>query len=331
MADIIYCRQLCFYKEYIMKYVVTGGAGYVGSALCQLLIEKGHSVTCLDNFYKGQCDSTLYLNRYKNYEFQFADVRSRKDLANAIQGCDVVVNLAAIVGVPMCKVDPYNVYPVNVGGVQNVVDILNEYPGKVLIQASTDSVFGAVDVHSDESTKPNPQSTYGTSKLEAEKVILNNISKYNPVIIRFSTGMGLSNSMRRNLLVNDLVFTALDQRLLTIFEPDVHRTFINVADMARSIIHFADLAVNNKNQYNLYCIGDDKLNFTKRELAELVREKTGCKVLYIENQKDPDQRNYKINHKRMYETGFSCSMSMEATVDELIKTYPQIRFERKYQ
>lgn len=318
-----------------LTYAILGGGGFVGNALCRLLLSSGNKVVCMDNFYKGHCDGIIGLNKNANFKFLAGDIRSKQDVLKAIEDADIVVNLAALVGVPMCKNDPFNVVDVNVDGVQNIVNcVVNSDKYRVLLQASTDSVFGSVDVESDEETTPNPQSTYGTSKLEAEKVILRNkfvTYNFRPVILRFSTGMGCSDNMRVNLLVNDLTFTALETKLLTVFEPDVHRTFINVFDMARAIQYFGELTYNKANAHEIYCIGDDSLNYTKRELAELVKSKTGCQVLYIDNQKDPDQRNYKISHKRMYDAGFKCHMSMEETIDELIKTYPSMKFQKKYQ
>lgn len=334
--DFVWGQELTFntmesipYQLRRCRWVIFGGAGFVGNELIKMLLAQNQEVVCVDNFYKGHADNLLNITG-ENFSFVRGDIRDSKIVEQVTKSADVVVNLAAIVGVPACNADSYNVDSVNTFGVQN---ILNEMPDNVtFIQASTDSVFGKVDVYCDETTTPNPQSSYGRSKLAAEKIIFNHPKNEtsNLIAIRFSTGMGQSGNARVNLLVNDLVFTAIEQKVLTIFEPDVLRTFINVKDMASSIIHFGYLGLCDQNKHQLYCVGDNSLNYTKRALAEKIKEKVPCSIVYIDG-KDPDNRNYQVNHARLEETGFKCMYSMDDTIDELIKMHKIISYQKKYQ
>lgn len=313
-----------------MKWTIFGGAGYVGNELAKLLLNTGNEVLCVDNFYKGHADNLFNIVSDPNFTFMKGDVRNLDDCKKAVKNADIIVNLAAIVGVPACNNDPYNVFEVNSLGPAKILYATEGTKAKVFIQASTDSVFGSVDVKCNEETTPNPQSTYGESKLKAEKIIKDNVSNINKIILRFSTGMGPSGNMRVNLLVNDLVFTAIEQKNLTIFEPDVLRTFINVKDMARAIYHFGELGIRDENDHYLYCVGDDELNFSKRTLVEAIQKQLSVAVTYIDGS-DPDKRNYQVDHSRLRETGFKTQYFMHDTIESLIKTHGILRNQKKYQ
>jgi nucleoside-diphosphate-sugar epimerase len=311
-----------------LKFTVLGGAGFVGDTLCKILIAQGHEVLCIDNCLKGHVDNLFSINSNR---FTFVEDDIRNDCSKYIENADVVVNLAAIVGLPSCKKvsNIPIVQDVNCNAIKNILESIKK-TGKdiVFIQASTDSIFGAVDVECNETTTPNPQSTYGSSKLEAEKLIQS--YNLNSVILRFSTGCSVSGNMRVNLLVNDLVFTALETKQLQIYEAEVFRTFISVTDMARAIIHFASLARKKENKHIIYCVGDDRMNYSKGKLAELISQKTGCKVTYMDGS-DSDKRNYRISHNRLKESGFECIHMMDSIIDDLIRIYPILHQQKKYQ
>ena len=304
---------------------VTGG-GYVGSIIIEKLLKQGEKVRCIDNFHKGNCDHLFqFIKDYTNFEFQHGDINHEEDIKKFCKGLCVILNTAAIVGLPQSK--RYQVLAKQTH-TYGIINLLIHRPFTCpFIQFSTDSCYGMNDNFCTEDTKPNPQSLYGSTKLEAEKIVLD---ANNTLVLRFSTGMGVSNVMRCNLLVNDLVYSAVTEKRLELFEPDVSRSFINVRDMADAAIFFVKLLDKQKNKHRLYNIGHDGLNYTKRQLAELIREKTGCEVTYKEG-KDPDCRDYKISHQRQYEAGFTPNITMDETIDELIRAVPLIAWQRKYQ
>jgi len=312
-----------------MKYLVTGGGGFLGNVLCLQILNDGHEVVCMDNFFKGHCDAIIPLTENRNFQFLEGDIAQFDHCYEAVEGVDAIVNLAAIVGFPMCKKYPVLAEATNIQGVKNLLKARDLVCGDAtFITASTDSVYGSNSDTCTEETVPNPVSLYGETKLEAEYITL---SHENTLVIRYATGMGVSPCMRVNLLVNDFVEQALSNNVLTIFQPDMQRAFVNVKDMGRAMLYFTNLLKRNKNTYDVYNIGDDRLNWTKRQLAEYVKERTGCFVDYIDFAEDSDCRNYVISHDRMTEDGFKCGYSMEETLDELIKTMPVLKSESKYQ
>lgn len=308
-----------------MKVGITGG-GFVGSMIIADLLSDGYKVKCMDNFHKGNCDHLFpFIMKYPNFEFQRGDINHEEDVKEFCKDLDFIFNTAAIVGFPQC--DKYQVLAKNTHtqGIKNLFKYRNKGTG--FLGFSTDSVYGINNDFCDESTEVNPQSLYGITKVEAEKIILDN---ENTLVIRYSTGMGLSYILRNNLLVNDLVYKAVTEKRLDIFEPDVSRSFLNTFDMSRAAIFFGQLLKSRQNKYQLYNVGCDSLNYTKRELAELIKEKTKCNITYI-NGKDPDCRDYKISHLRQYQAGFKPIITMSETIDTLIKSIPLIEWQKKYQ
>lgn len=308
-----------------MKIGITGG-GYVGSILIEDLLKQGYSVRCLDNFSKGNCDHLFaHIKNYNGFEFQKGDINDQDDVIKFLNGVDFIFNTAAIVGAPACDKNKILAKITHSAGVRNL--LVNRGLNCPLIQFSTDSCYGINSEFCNEDTELNPQSVYGKTKAYAEKIVLD---FENTICLRFSTGMGVSNVMRCNLLVNDLTYKAVTEKKLELFEPDVSRSFINVKDMSLAAIHFMKLLVSGKSEHRIYNVGCDSLNYTKRELAEVISKKTNCDVKYIDG-KDPDCRNYKISHDRQYETGFKPSVTMEETIETLIRAVSLIEWQRKYQ
>lgn len=306
-----------------MKIGVTGCGGYVGTVLCKYLLDNGHHVYGMDNFHKGQCDALLNLISDERFTFQYGDVSVLDDCRKLVDNVDAIIHLAAIVGFPACKRQPMLSKAVNVEGTRNICKARGSMP---MVFASTGSVYGKVEDICTEDSPCNPLTVYGKDKLEAESIVRNS---GNSVSLRFATGFGVSPSMRVNLLVNDLVYQAMTNRCLTIFEADARRTFIHVKDMARAFYH-ALININSLS-YDVYNAGDDGLNWTKRYLAEYIKAKTGCLVTYAEIGKDLDQRDYAVSYSRFNSEIINCHTSMENGIDELIKATPILQIRHQYE
>ena len=305
-----------------MRILCTGGGGFIGNVLCRSLLKRGYQVRCMDNFWNRHCDQIIELTTDENFEFMYGDVSNKKDVEKALIGVDKVVHLAALVGFPMCEKFHSLAYTVNVEGTKNIVDLKGDIP---LIYSSTGSNYGAIEDICTEDTPCNPLTQYGKTKLAAENIVS---EAPNSLSFRFATGFGVSPHMRVNLLVNDLVYQAINNRAINVFQADFRRTFIHVSDMSRAFIFALENIHNLK--HKVYNCGDNKLNWTKRELADYIKSKTGCYVSYGESGKDLDQRDYEVSYDRLNSEGFYCNHTMEQGINELIKATPLLQITHQY-
>lgn len=314
-------------------FCVFGGAGYIGSRLTQKLLEEGYKVKCVDNLHKGHADHLFNIINHPNYEFVYGDICDLNDCISGVAESDFIVNLAGIVGFPACKKHRILSEAVNVVGAENVVKARDQVFShrKVpdippVFYASTGSIYGSLTELCTEDSPKNPQSIYGMDKYEGEKRTL---SYDRTLSYRFATCFGVSPCMRVNLLVNDLVYQAMVNRHINIFQADFARTFIHIDDFCDSIIH--GLTHINELNHNMYNMGDDSMNWSKRELAEFIKEHTGCAVTYNDTHTDADMRDYTVSYKRINDEGWYTKTTMEQGILELIEAVPLMRMRNPYE
>lgn len=305
------------------KILITGGAGFVGSALIELLLNEGYYVRVIDNLrYGGQSLANFFKNQ--NFEFIKGDVRSKSDMEKAVEGVDFVIHLAAVVGYPACKQDPELSHDINVNGTQNIVNILN---GKIpLIYSSTGSNYGKmVDQVCLETSALNPLSEYGKQKTMAEDVVKTN-KKF--VIFRFATGFGISPRLRLDLLPNDFTFRAVKDKNLIVYEKNYMRTFIHVRDMAKAFL----FAIENysKLKGEIYNVGDNSMNFSKEAICLLIKKKVDYYLHFADIGHDLDQRDYVVSYDKINAAGFKTTISMEEGINELVKVSQVIEVKNPY-
>lgn len=126
----------------MMKVLVTGGAGYVGTTILPLLLNKGYNVRVYDNLMFGG-DYIFPFFRYPNFEFTEGDVRDPNALQEACKDADVIIHLAGIVGFPACRKEPDLAKAVNVDGTRNLIQVTSN--NQLILYASTGSNYGSVE------------------------------------------------------------------------------------------------------------------------------------------------------------------------------------------
>ncbi len=295
-----------------MKILVTGGAGYVGSVLVPELLKKGYEVRVLDNLMYEQTSLIPYFIE-DNFEFTKGDVRDVETVEEALDGRDMIIHLAAIVGAPACKKYRKAAGAINYHGTVNMDNARDD--SQKLIYASTGSVYGALEEVCTEESPTNPLSIYGRTKLEAEKQVM---QSGNVIAYRFATGFGLSPRLRLDLLLNDFVLSALKNRYLVIYDKDFKRTFIHVKDIVASYIFGIENFDRLKNE--VYNVGSEKMNYTKEEIAKVLKEKVSFEIYYAdEGIPDPDQRNYEVSYQKIRDKGFETKIFLEEGIEEIIK------------
>lgn len=292
--------------------LVTGGAGYLGSSLVPLLLDRGWKVTVFDTFAWGLTPLLAVAPRLRLIR---GDVRDAAALRDALRGVDAVVHLAALVGYPACSRKPLLAEDVNVGGTKTLVAQLS--PGQRLVFASTGSCYGAIGpAPCTEQTPLSPLSVYGRTKAEAEAVVLAS----GGVALRLATVFGVAPRLRLDLLLNDFTRRALEDGALDVYEPGFWRSMLHVRDAARAFV----LALDRFDEMRgcTFNVGDDSLNVTKAHIAQLICDRTGSELHLGADGYDEDRRNYRVSHDRIRNLGFKASISLEEGVDELLRILP---------
>jgi nucleoside-diphosphate-sugar epimerase len=307
-----------------MKILITGGAGYIGSVLIPLLLRQEFKVTIFDSLLYGGSSLLPYVSN-PDFSFIKGNIRDKSALHLAIKAHDLVIHLAAIVGLSACNKDPHLASSINVEGTKNVVE--NVSPSQRLIYASTVSNYGAStgDVCTEESPL-NPLSHYSRTKTEAEKLVLDN--SHNSVCFRFATAFGVSPRMRLDLLINDFVYQAYVNRFLILFEKSYKRTFVHVQDICRAIL----FAIQNYDQmqHQVLNVGDNANNYSKEEIALKIKDRIDYYLHFADIGEDEDKRNYCVSYEKINALGFKASKTVDEGIDELIKACQIFEFKHPY-
>ena len=307
------------------KIFITGGAGYIGTVLTPLLLNQGYQVTVYDSLIFNNGNTLIPFMSNDKFTFINGDVRDSKKLHEAIKGYDVIIHLAALVGFPLCKrVGKLETYSVNIEGTLSLLKGISD--DQYLLFGSTGSNYGVVKDICTEETPLNPLSTYGISKTIAEENVM---KRENSTAFRFATAFGVSPRLRLDLLVNDLTYRLMTDGYVVIYEADFLRTFIHVNDIAKSFL----FAIENKSKMKseVYNVGSNDLNFSKREVCNLIKSKvSNAFIHYAEIGEDADKRNYKVSYDKINCLGFDTSISLEKGIEELIKTIPALSIVSNY-
>lgn len=298
-----------------MKVFVTGGAGYLGSLLIPHLLANGDDVVVLDNLMWG-AQALFPVLGDRKLEVVKGDVRDERVVAPLIKSADVVVNLAAIVGFPACAAHPLDARSTNLDAVRGIAGQMS--PGQLLIQASTGSTYGAVDDVCTEDTPINPLTLYGETKAEAEKPVLDG----GGIALRFATVFGLSPRMRLDLLVNDIVHQAVRFGTFVMYEGHARRTFLHSTDAVRSIL----FAIENQERMRgqPFNVGDEDLNYTKAEIAHMIKAQHDYYLHEAAVGEDKDKRDYAVSYARINALGYRALVNMTDGIAELIRVVPLI-------
>ena len=298
------------------KILVTGGAGYLGSVLVPALLAKGHKVTVVDNFLYGQ--NSLVENCYlDNFNIVKGDVRDEVLMKRLLKDPDIIIPLAAIVGVPACNLDKTAAKTVNTGAIGFIAKTIGKQQRLIMPITNSGYGIGQKDRFCTEETPLNPISFYGITKVEAEKMIL---ERENSISYRLATVFGLSPRMRMDLLVNDFVYRAVNDRFVVIFEGHFKRNYIHIRDIAKVFIHAIDNFDKMKGQP--YNVGLSDANISKLELCAKIKEFIPDFV-YLESPigEDTDKRDYIVSNEKIEKTGFKPDFTLEKGIKELIKGY----------
>lgn len=302
------------------RILVIGGAGYIGSALLPLLLERGYNVRLLDLLLFGTEPIRDVLD-HPQLEIVRADFRNVDQAVGAMQGVDAVIHLGAIVGDPACAIDEELTLEINLMATRMLAEVAKGSGVRRFVFASTCSVYGASDETLTERSALNPVSLYARSKIASERVLLQLAGEsFAPVILRFGTVYGLSGRTRFDLVVNLLTAKAVTEGKITVFGGDQWRPFVHVADAALAVFKAleAPLPVVRGEIFN---VGSNAQNYTITQVGELVHRLVPTAEL-IASGGSADRRNYRVNFDKIERMlGYRPRWTVEAGVQQVLEAF----------
>src|ERR671914_89810 len=228
-----------------MRVFITGGAGFVGSHLCEALLERGDEVSVLDNLSTGSIDNIAHLKGHPRFRYTIDTVENEPLLAELIDRADVVVHLAAAVGVKLIVEQPVHTIETNVHGTEVVLRHANKKKKLVLI-ASTSEVYGksaAVPFTEDADLVLGPTSkhrwAYACSKLIDEFLALAywKERKLPVIVVRLFNTVGPRQTGQYGMVIPNFVRQALAGHPITVFGDGTQtRSFTYVGDVVRAMV-----------------------------------------------------------------------------------------------
>lgn len=302
------------------KILVTGGAGYLGSTMVPDLLNAGHKVTVLDNFMFKQT-SLNHVCYNPNFKVVKGDIRIEKTMRPLMKDADIIIPLAALVGAPLCNLDPVGATTVNHDAITLMLKNLSK--DQIVLMPTTNSAYGTGDENNycTEESPLRPISQYAIEKVEIEKALMQH---GNAISFRLATVFGMSPRMRIDLLVNDFTYRAVYDRFVVLFESQFKRNYIHVRDVSRVFQHA--IASFDKMKGQIYNVGLSDANVSKKELCQHI-QKLLPDFVFLDAPvgKDPDQRNYIVSNAKIEATGFRPQYSLDMGIADLIKGYTMIR------
>ncbi|MBP98382.1 NAD-dependent epimerase/dehydratase [Candidatus Poribacteria bacterium] len=285
----------------IKKILLIGGAGYIGSVLCDYFLSKGYQVSVLDIFLYKNNHSILPFIDHEAFSVKTGDLCDSLTLDEAIEGVTDVVLLAGLVGDLITKKYPVASRKINELGIRSCINHLNGKGINRLVFISTCSNYGIVENNelANEEHELKPLSAYASAKVSIEKYILSRKGYFDfaPTILRFATAFGLSHRMRFDLTVNEFSKEIALGRELIVYDEQTWRPYCHVKDFAR-LIEQVLLTSSEKIAYEVFNAGGDVNNFTKQGIVEKIREQAkNPNVIYQANSSDP--RNYKVSFEKV--------------------------------
>ena len=258
----------------LSSFLVTGGAGFIGSNLCRHLLGRGHDVICMDNLFTGKMSNIEELLDSDHFQFINHDVTESYDL-----DVDYIFNLACPASPPKYQIDPIKTIKTSVYGIINALDLAVR-TGATVLQSSTSEVYGNPLVHpqtEDYWGNVNPvgmRSCYDEGKRIAETLLIEYHRKYGTriKIARIFNTYGPYMDPQDGRVVSNVIIQALNRAPITIYGNGTQtRSFCYISDMVDGLMKLMNSNDEVLGPINIGNPGE----FTINELVELVKEKTG--------------------------------------------------------
>ena len=281
-----------------MRYLITGGAGFIGSQLSEALIARGEEVFVLDDLSTGSVENIRHLKNNVRFHYIFDSIMNKHLLAELVDECDVIFHLAAAVGVRLIVESPVRTIETNVHGTQNVLDAASKKK-KLVFTASTSEVYGKSDkvpFHEEADLVLGPTSkgrwSYAASKALDEFLALSfwKEKKLPVIVARFFNTVGPRQTGRYGMVLPNFVRQALAGEPITVYGTGKQsRCFCDVRDCVESVLRLVETTRSIGEVVNVGSIEEVSIE----ALAQLVKQRTGSKSPIVS-----------VPYDQAYEPGF---------------------------
>jgi nucleoside-diphosphate-sugar epimerase len=278
-----------------MVIMITGGAGYLGSVLTNMALQRKHSVKAVDCLWFDHSIPLIHLNN-PDYQFYRSDISDAALFPEYLKGVDFIIHTAAVVGEPASNKFPELTRRINDEASKRLFNAAREYGVEGVIFLSTCSNYGVSDGVATEDTPLKPLSIYAETKVSVEKYLMAREQDIDWVICRLSTLYGSSPRMRFDLTVNDFTMNAFKKKYLDVFLPYTYRPYVHVYDVANILLKVIENFQSVKN--NVFNVGFNGENYQKIAIAKIIKEFIPeIKIEVVE--KGTDLRDYQVDFSKL--------------------------------
>ncbi|MDB2709249.1 SDR family oxidoreductase, partial [Candidatus Pelagibacter bacterium] len=293
------------------KILITGGCGYIGTKLVNLLLKQNKSVIAVDTQWFGN-----YLKNHKNLKVIKSNIR---DLNSKIfKNVETVIHLASVSNDPSSDLSPKLSWEAGPLATLELLENCKKNNVKNFFYASSGSVYGVSKKNKvDEDHPLLPISDYNKQKMVTEKVVETFAKKIRVVIIRPATVCGYSKRLRLDTTVNILSYQAYKNNLITVFGGSQIRPNIHIDDM----VNVYNFFLKNKKS-GIYNVGFENLSVLN--IAKMIQKKTNCKIKIL---KSTDPRSYRLSSKKILKNGFKPKKKVLDAIDELLYFFNNSKYQ----
>jgi len=303
-----------------MSIVVTGGAGFIGSMLCKLLVERGDDVVVIDNLRNGQRELIDALGpKARLLEVDIRDTEAVRTMMKDVRP-ESLCHLAAIHFIPYCNQHPQEALDINVQGTLSLLEACKVAPPRMTVVASTAAVYDICDEPCQESDVPRPLDIYGVSKRTCEQLarLYAADTKAPCIAMRIFNAVG-PNETNPHLVPQLLNQLIRGESTIALGNLEPRRDYINTVDLARALICALD---HKQNGYDVFNAGTGKEHSVK-DIVEMCESILGRKITIKQSPhlvRKVDRMHLCADNRKIREaTGWEPRVSIQETLLDLLE------------